>query len=143
MQFANSDEFRQNNCKAVDSTNGFNYYDESTTKRSTFRQNPADKFRQAPMPTASEERKHLLNVMLDLQPQTDVVLPPGLTPGDPLPGSASVVQFHMLDDKKTGVLALGSFSGDSFNNLQENLLTGLQNLKDQGATQLIVDIVSA
>ncbi|RDX51766.1 hypothetical protein OH76DRAFT_1346545 [Lentinus brumalis] len=140
VKFANSAEFRQNNCKAVSSTNGINYYDGSTTKRSTLPVNPANKFRQAPMPSPSEERKHLLNVMLDLQPQTDVTLPPGLTPSDPLPGSSSVVQFHLLSDKKTGVLALGSFSGDTYENLLENLLTGLQNLKKQGATQLIVDV---
>ncbi len=101
---------------------------------------PANKFRQAPMPPPAEERRHLMNVMLDTSPQVDVALPPGLRPTDPQPGSSSVVQFFMLDDGKTGVLALGSFSGDSFANLVNNLLKGLQGLKDKGATQLIVDI---
>ena len=47
------------------------------------------------------------------------------------------------DDGKTGVLALGSFSAASFTALGDSLLTGLQNLKEQGATQLIVDVVRA
>lgn len=92
------------------------------------------------MPATSVERAHPMNVMLDVAPKQDVVLPPGLTPQNPLPGSGSVVQFFMLEDGITGVLALGSFSGDTFDNLNNNLLDGLQNLKAQGATQLVVDI---
>ena len=69
-----------------------------------------------------------------------LALPPEQRPTNPQTGSSSVVQFFLLDDAKTGVLALGSFSGDSFANLQNNLLAGLQNLKDKGATQLIVDV---
>ena len=102
--------------------------------------NPANKFRHAPMRPAAEEHRHLMNVMLDTSPQVDVALPPEQHPTNPQTGSSSVVQVFLLDDAKTGVLALGSFSGDSFANLQNNLLTGLQNLKDKGATQLIVDI---
>lgn len=93
------------------------------------------------MPSASDERKHLMNVALDVLPPLDIALPTELTPQNPLPGSGAVVQFFMLDDNVTGVLALGSFSGDTFDNLENNLLEGLQNLKSQGATQLVVDIV--
>lgn len=141
MPFSDSKSFRDNNCVADGGTNGVDVYD-TTTKRSLLPPNPANKFRQAPMPSAQEERRHLMNVMLDVAPQQDVALPPSLVPTNPLSGSHSVVQFFQLDDKKTGVLALGSFSGDTYSALQTNLLKGLQNLKDQGATQLIVDIVS-
>lgn len=72
----------------------------------------------------------------------DVVLPPVLAPQSPLDGSSGVAQFYLLDDKKTGVLALGSFSANSFSGLQKALLDGLVNLKSQGASQLIVDVVS-
>lgn len=39
------------------------------------------------------------------------------------------------------MLALGSFSDTSFDTFLRNMLTGLQNLKSSGATQLIVDVV--
>ena len=48
----------------------------------------------------------------------------------------------MLDDKKTGVLALGSFSDTSFDGLEQAMISGLQSLKAMGATQLVVDVVS-
>ncbi|KAI0667292.1 hypothetical protein C8Q78DRAFT_1175982 [Trametes maxima] len=130
--------FHQNNCVAIPGTNGEDLNAASAQRRS-LPENPANKFRQAPIPEG-DSRKHLLNVILDSAPQQDVVLPPGLTPPNPLSGSSGVAQFFLLDDGKTGVLALGSFSSNSFSGLNAALLKGLQNLKDQGATQLVVDI---
>ncbi|KAI0714792.1 hypothetical protein C8Q76DRAFT_728141 [Earliella scabrosa] len=124
VAFNDSASFRVNNCVAGNGTNGINLYESTTGFRLS----------------AKEERKQFMNVLMDDIRQENVVLPPELVPKNPLEGSRSVVQFHLLDDKKTGVLALGSFSGDSFSALMTNLLTGLQNLKEQGATQLIVDI---
>ncbi|KAH9916995.1 uncharacterized protein BXZ73DRAFT_105687 [Epithele typhae] len=143
VSFTDKASFLSGNCLAVDGTNGASYYDTSAaTKRDDVDPSalPANKFRQAPMPDPAVERTHAMNVALDVQPQVDVTLPPKLQPTNPLPGSGSVVQFFMLDDGKTGVLALGSFSGDTFSNLMTNLLSGLQNLKSQGATQLVVDV---
>jgi hypothetical protein len=80
--------------------------------------------------------------MLDTSPPSDVVLPPTLTPSLPaINGSASVTQFYLLDDKKTGVMALGSFSDNNFDAFLIGMLTGLRSLKSLGATQLIVDVV--
>ena len=59
-----------------------------------------------------------------------------------LGGSYSVAQFYYLNATQTGVLALGSFSAASFSVFQQNLLTGLQNLKAAGAKQLIVDVTN-
>ena len=88
------------------------------------------------------ERKHAVNVMMDTSPPSDIVLPPTLTPALPiLSGSQNVTQFFMLKDGKTGVMALGSFSDTNFNNFLLGMLSGLQTLKSQGATQLIVDVV--
>ncbi|KAI0367401.1 hypothetical protein BV20DRAFT_562841 [Pilatotrama ljubarskyi] len=139
VKWTDSTSFRENNCVAIDGTNGEDLYASSERRRSLPR-NPANKFRQAPVPESVDTGKHLLNIMLDSTPLQDVLLPPGLTPKNPLPGSSGVAQFFMLDDKKTGVLSLGSFSSGSLNSLNAALLTGLQNLKSQGATQLIVDV---
>lgn len=79
--------------------------------------------------------------MDDAIPQ-DVVLPPTLTPGTPI-SDGGVAQFYQLSDKKTGVLALGSFSASSYEGFHQALLDGLQALKAAGSTRLIVDVVRA
>lgn len=81
--------------------------------------------------------------MLDTSPLSNVVLPPTLQPSlTPVNGSRSVAQFYILNDGKTGILALGSFSDTDFNTFLDGMLQGLLSLKSQGATQLIVDLVS-
>jgi len=98
---------------------------------------------QQPKISSDDRRKYPLNVMIDAAPLSDVGLPPELVPAlPPLNGSYSVAQFYYLNDTQTGVLALGSFSADSFGGLQQNLLTGLQNLKTVGAKQLIIDVTN-
>jgi hypothetical protein len=82
--------------------------------------------------------------MLDDTPLQNVFLPPALTPAAPLNGTnLGIGQFYMLSDKKTGVLALGSFSGVAYETLMSGLLAGLLQLKSLGASRLIVDVVSA
>jgi len=79
--------------------------------------------------------------MLDTSPLSDVVLPPHLTPMSPVNGSRNVAQFFLLDDNKTGVLALGSFGDPDYDSFLDSLLTGLITLKSLGANQLVVDLV--
>jgi len=76
-------------------------------------------------------------------PPSNIVLPPELQPPVPaVNGSSQVSQFYMLKDNITGVLALGSFSSNSFFGLQTSLLDGLTNLTRLGATQLVVDVTN-
>ena len=114
----------------------------SDTEASTpVRKVPGGRF--APKPTLSPEvvTKHPISILLDDKPQSDVVLPGPLQPAAPIAGSG-VSTFYMLDDGKTGVLALGSFSAPSFDAFEQTLLSGLQTLVGKGATRLIVDVVS-
>lgn len=113
-----------------------------TAKRDELTLSPVGAFQQQPKVNPADRQRHALNVLLDTAPQQDIALPPGLTPQTPVTGSAGVAQFFLLDDKKTGVLALGSFSDTTFDGLEQAMLSGLQNLKSMGATQLIVDVVS-
>jgi len=85
--------------------------------------------------------KEPINVMLDTSPLSDVLLPPHLTPTSPVNGSRNAAQFFLLDDNKTGVLALGSFDDPDFDSFLDSLLTGLITLKSLGANQLVVDVV--
>jgi hypothetical protein len=128
---------------AISSTNGVDLYAPSASSikpsNSTLEQ-----FQQQPQISADSARKYRVNVMLDTSPMSNVALPPVLQPGlSPLLGSYNSAQFYMLNDGKTGVLALGSFSDNNFVTLQDSLLQGALSLKSHGATQLVVDVVGA
>ncbi|KAL5481091.1 hypothetical protein ACEPAI_10032 [Sanghuangporus weigelae] len=142
VNFTDSESFRRNNCVAVDDTNGVNLNSSSDSETSTpVRKVPGGRF--APKPTLSPEvvMKHPISVLLDDKPQSDVVLPGPLQPAAPIAGSG-VSTFYMLDDGKTGILALGSFSAANFDTFEQTLLSGLQTLVGNGATQLIVDVTN-
>ncbi|KAJ7167423.1 hypothetical protein C8R43DRAFT_985248 [Mycena crocata] len=136
VPFNSSATYRANNCVAVDGTNGVDLRADSLAPSA------AAKFQQAP-PSPPSSRKQMLNVIMDTVPFSDVVLPPGLQPAAPaLNGSFGVGTFYMQKDGKTGVLALGSFSGTDFDTMESGLLQGLLTLKGLGATQLIVDVTN-
>ncbi|KAI0700773.1 hypothetical protein BC835DRAFT_1265868 [Cytidiella melzeri] len=142
IPWTDSTSFRQNNCVAIPGTNGENLNDPSNPlrKRENAPLPASNAFRQQAPASPADQIKHAMNTILDTAPVLDVALPPGLVPAAPISGSAGVSEFHLLADKKTGVLALGSFSDSSFDGFEQTLLTGLQNLKAAGATQLIVDV---
>ncbi|KAF9522264.1 hypothetical protein CPB83DRAFT_911433 [Crepidotus variabilis] len=124
VDFADTTTWRQNNCLAVKTTNGVDAYANTTTSRRT--------------------RQHIKNEIMDDTALVNVALPPTITPPNPLNTSQSVSQFYVLDDKKTGVLALGSFSDGTagFDGQVATLLTGLQALKAAGVQQLIIDVTN-
>ncbi|KAH8103013.1 hypothetical protein BXZ70DRAFT_889701 [Cristinia sonorae] len=134
--------FRKNLCVAQPGTNGVDLSGADLSRRDQPARSisPVAKFQQQPNISPTDRQRHAMNVILDTAPKLDIALPPVLTPANPVVGSAGVAQFFMLDDKKTGVLALGSFSDNSFDGLERAMLSGLQNLKSAGATQLIVDV---
>ena len=136
--FTDRASFISNNCRAVAGTNG-----EDINSGSALKQSPAAKFQQQPEIPAEVARKYPLNVILDASPLTNVLLPPELKPGLPAAGgSRNAAQFYLLKDGKTGVLALGSFSDTDYFPFLNSLLEGLNSLKSQGATQLIVDVTN-
>ncbi|KAG5633834.1 hypothetical protein DXG03_006612, partial [Asterophora parasitica] len=135
-----------NNCRAVNGTNGQDAYATSVSAFSApdnpAPERPVEKFQQQTPVPASVARKNPINVILDNQPLSDIVLPPALAPGLPAaPGSRNAAKFYLLKDGKTGVLALGSFSDSSYDAFLNSLLQGLVSLISQGATQLVVDVV--
>lgn len=138
VNFTDSASLRAGNCVAEDGTNGVNLNDAGNANKAP---QPGGRFRPQPAISPADAKKHFVSVLLDDKPQLDVVLPPGLTPASPVDGNG-VAEFFVLPDKKTGVLALGSFEANSFDQLQDTLLTGLQTLVSAGTTQLIVDVVS-
>ncbi|KZT25626.1 hypothetical protein NEOLEDRAFT_1064684 [Neolentinus lepideus HHB14362 ss-1] len=142
VNFTDSASLWENNCLATNGTNGVDLHSSPEAALSDMF-TVAGKFEQQPRISVGDARKHRTNVYMDVQPQTDVDLPEVLKPGKkPLNGSQGVAQFYMLDDGITGVLALGSFSAPSFDELQTSLIVGLTGLKSLGATQLVVDVTN-
>ncbi|KAJ7064956.1 hypothetical protein C8F01DRAFT_1128917 [Mycena amicta] len=142
VPFNDSATYRAGNCVAVEGTNGVDLHATSTSLDLV--PFPGAKFQQAPAPTStSAHRQQRINVIMDTVPRSDITLPGGLQPSAPaLNGSFGVGTFYLQKDGKTGVLALGSFSGADFDVMQSGLLEGLQTLKNLGATQLIVDVTN-
>lgn len=140
--FEDSSSYRERNCMATQKTNGVDMYDTSPKAYDRYPA-PIAHFQQQPSVGPEDSRKHPMNVMLDTLPLTDIDLPEHLQPKLPaLEQSYSVAQFFMLNDNRTGVLALGSFSAKSFSAFGHSLLNGLQELRARGAKNLIVDVVS-
>ncbi|KAF9526145.1 hypothetical protein CPB83DRAFT_858425 [Crepidotus variabilis] len=146
--FTDLGSYRRLNCKASQKTNGVDLYDHPANSQLEDNEPPAIAFfqqqpRLEPSAYYRRERKEALNVLLDGSPLSDIDLPGLLQPTPPpLNESYSVAQFFMLDDKHTGVLALGSFSAKNFTKFGESLLEGLLGLKEKGATRLIVDVTN-
>ncbi|GBE83957.1 hypothetical protein SCP_0510160 [Sparassis crispa] len=138
VNWTDSISFRQNNCIAVEDTNGVDIY---TTKQDSSFLTPGTPSQQQPF-SLKRTPKHLMNELLDVARHQNVELPAERVPASPLNGSSGVAQFFMLDDNMTGILMLGSFAESFFDDLQESLLIGLQNLQSKGATQLIVDVTN-
>ncbi|KAF5321011.1 hypothetical protein D9619_001895 [Psilocybe cf. subviscida] len=142
--FTDAASYRAGNCRATEGTNGADMYDKGFSMQAYEETpQPIAFFQQQPLITGFDARQHAVNVVLDAVPLTDINLPEHLQPGLPaLDESYSVAQFYMLDDKRTGVLALGSFSAKNFTLFGASLLKGLQGLKQKGATKLIVDVTN-
>ncbi|KAH9478415.1 hypothetical protein JR316_0008870 [Psilocybe cubensis] len=122
--FGDTSGWRSVNCKAKSTTNGQDIY--SDTVR-----------------TQSRTPSRYVNQLIDESPFSNVILPPTLVPIlSPVDGSYNAAQFYLLQDKKTGILALGSFSDADYYGFMNNLLKGLLELKSLGATQLIVDVTN-
>lgn len=130
MPFTNGASYKANNCVAVDGTNGVDVY--ATTN------SIPQKLRKRALRSPGE----FISKSFDVAPSSDIALPPPNVPGGALNESLGVAGFFMLSDRKTGALALGSFEEDEFAPFLNTLFTGLQALKAQGATRLIVDVVS-
>ncbi|KAG5639624.1 hypothetical protein H0H81_010826 [Sphagnurus paluster] len=134
--------YRENNCRATNTTNGRNLYGNASFTDESESPDAIAYFQQQPSLDRREAKRHAMNVILDGAPLSDIELPIELNPtASPLNESYSVAQFYLLDDDVTGVLALGSFSAKNFTAFGLSLLNGLQELRNKGATRLVVDVI--
>lgn len=90
-------------------------------------------------PTDPQDRGLAQNVLALANVPSDLSLPPRLNPGPTLSLSGGAEAFML--DNTTGVLSLYSFA-TVYTGKTEGMLTGLQKLKQAGATKLIVDVTN-
>lgn len=147
--FTDGDSLRANNCIATLSTNGVDLYAGPVPPDDLLEMLEANPpsvglYQQQPQLSPFDIlQRHPLNVILDAVPLGDIDLPETMQPGlTPLNSSYSVAEFYMLQDNKTAVLALGSFSAKNFTRFGESLLNGLLELKEAGAKRLVVDVTN-
>ena len=140
--FTDSATLRQNYCVATPYTNGEDIYEDANATSSRRRDVSVRLFQELSIirPMDDGVMKQPISATLDnRRAMLDATLPEGLQPSSPVGGSG-VSQFYMLDDGKTGVLALGEIPGDFSENLNP-MVDGLRKLVERGATRLILDLV--
>ncbi|KAF8598569.1 hypothetical protein BDV93DRAFT_498597 [Ceratobasidium sp. AG-I] len=150
IKFSDSKSLWANNCLPTEDTNGYDERDTSNSAhagvqlRSTLARRAHAKparFQSDPIvPHVIGGRQMAVSSIMVDGPQFDVALPSELLPPKSLSG-VSVMQWHVLDDKKTAVLHLSSFTGN-FTALQQNVLDGLAAVKSKGATRLLIDLTN-
>ncbi|KLO14415.1 hypothetical protein SCHPADRAFT_872766 [Schizopora paradoxa] len=143
VPFSDTASLIANNCVATATTNGAdaNAASNGVAPVAAVRRLPGGRFAPKTQIPPQVLQKHAVSILVDDKPQSDIVLPPPLQPAAPIAGTG-VTQFYLLQDGKTGVLALGSFEEADFDTFQNTLLTGLQTLVSKGATQLIADVTN-
>ncbi|KAG8736915.1 hypothetical protein FRC10_008766 [Ceratobasidium sp. 414] len=143
--FADAKSFWANFCVATPSTNGSpnsaSSSGSSLSKNETQQVADPDPYSQPARFQIDPIKPTLAVSSLVLDgPQSNVELPPQLTPGGSLT-AVGPMKWYMLDDGKTAVLHLSSFSG-KFKPLQQGILDGLQQVKSKGATRLLIDLLA-
>ncbi|KAH8096742.1 hypothetical protein BXZ70DRAFT_334566 [Cristinia sonorae] len=147
-------------CVAQPSTNGVDliHHEDQLVRAAnvTITTPPVSAFQQQPSISAEDRQAHPLSVLVDNDIRTEIpyavkdeagvakaISVAGLTSPVDIGGGGNA-EFYMLSDGKTGVLSLGSFSSRilTFAQYSGVLLTGIELLRDAGATQLIVDVTN-
>ncbi|KDQ15060.1 hypothetical protein BOTBODRAFT_131652 [Botryobasidium botryosum FD-172 SS1] len=135
VPFTDSKSLWENNCLARQDTNGRSYYG---APAQISPEPPRPRFQEPIIPVIDGRRVEVSTIVED-GPITDIDLPTRLQPSLPPLSGSGAMKFYLLDDGLTGVLALGSFSGN-YTGLFVGLPEGLDSLKKKGATRLLIDV---
>lgn len=137
--FTDFETFILNNCIPVEGvTNGQDLNNPSAAVQ--VQNSSRLRFKRPQRSLSPQDRRRHRNAIAD-SVLTDADLPSRLTPQNPL-SNTGPIPFFQLPDGKTGALALNSFELEDFDSMEQDLLTGLQQLKANGATRIIIDLVS-
>ncbi|KAL0578818.1 hypothetical protein V5O48_003186 [Marasmius crinis-equi] len=119
--FTDKDSFWANNCAATPDTNGVDRRTQDTLVP-----------RKRLQPKAS---------IIDKAHSVNIVLPDPFRPNlSQLAGSDDVLKNYILPDSNTGVMFVGSFSPEDFDQFQADVVAAVDAFKAAGVTHLLVDL---
>ncbi|KAI0053221.1 hypothetical protein FA95DRAFT_941421 [Auriscalpium vulgare] len=120
--FTDKASYWANNCAANDDTNGVDRRSDSTQR------------------TQGNDVLRPIGKIVDLAPKQAVALPGPFVPTLPqVNGSTGVIKSYILDDKKTGVMFIGSFEGD-YTQFQTDTVAAIAQFQASGVTNLLIDL---
>ncbi|KAI0356925.1 hypothetical protein OH77DRAFT_182654 [Trametes cingulata] len=125
--FTNREDFWITNCAANDGTNGVDFKNSAALEK--LKANRLKKLARAAIVDSSA--KNAVGLPSQFQP----TLPP-------VNGSEGVIKSFILPDKKTGVMFVGSFEPDDFNQFQTDVQATIAQFKQSGVSQLLVDLTN-
>jgi len=95
-----------------------------------------------PLRTSQPTRRLIKAEIIDKSNASAINLPPRFVPNlPPVAGSGGVIKSFILPGNKTGVMFVGSFSGD-FNGFQSDVVAAVNSFKAAGVTQLLIDLTN-
>ncbi|KAI0672323.1 hypothetical protein C8Q78DRAFT_1077857 [Trametes maxima] len=125
--FTNGEEFWNANCAPKSDTNGVDF--KSSAQLASLTQKRARKLAKA--------------AIFDHQAKNAVGLPSQFEPTlPPVNGSEGVIKSFILPDKKTGVMFVGSFEPDDFNQFQLDVQATVTQFQQAGVSQLLIDLTN-
>ncbi|KAJ9127060.1 hypothetical protein QFC24_001293 [Naganishia onofrii] len=139
--FTDQGSYWENNCAALNTTNGVDYKLQIVAANST---NSTNTSSQSTEFAAMHRGKRAVAALPDLNARREAInLPQPYVPtAYNASGSDDITYYTMLPETSVGVMMLGSFSPADYYQWQTNLLEGINGLKDQGADHLIIDLTN-
>ncbi|KAH9854585.1 hypothetical protein C2E23DRAFT_817092 [Lenzites betulinus] len=124
--FTDGADFWAINCAAQPGTNGVDFKDDAQLQKSS-----------------GGSRKLARAAIVDSSLKNAIGLPSEFQPTVPsVNGSEGVIKSYILPDKKTGVMFVGSFEPDDFNQFQTDVASAMSDFQDAGVSQLLVDLTN-
>ncbi|KAI0372476.1 hypothetical protein BV20DRAFT_1050796 [Pilatotrama ljubarskyi] len=125
--FSNREEFWALNCAANEGTNGVDFKNSAQLEKLK----------------ANRSKKLARAAIVDNSAKNAVGLPSQFEPTlPPVNGSEGVIKSFILPDKKTGVMFVGSFEPDDFDQFQTDVQATITQFKKSGVSQLLVDLTN-
>ncbi|KAF5339039.1 hypothetical protein D9758_014119 [Tetrapyrgos nigripes] len=124
--FTDAQSFWTNNCAANSETNGIDF-------------NPPSGVR----PNIEPAVRRAKAFIIDKSNSSAIGLPEQFLPTIPsVDGSSGVIKNFLLPDNETGVMFVGSFSPDDFDQFQKDTVDAIDSFKAAGVTRLLIDLTN-
>ncbi|KAJ3795714.1 hypothetical protein GGU11DRAFT_210774 [Lentinula aff. detonsa] len=127
VAFTDQASYWENNCAATPDTNGMDLRSSGSSRVST----------------ATPRRRLAQGNIIDKSNDSAVGLPPQFIPTAPqIDGSEGVIKNFILPDNQTGVMFVGSFEPDDFDQFQADTVAAISAFQSAGISRLLVDLTN-